>query len=151
LSLYHCCLFLGWVWYKNDAENGTSASVKIVRTGTRRANEEKMVARRMQVEKREERRRLARSRILRRDRRFQKMKEEGKWTPAGKNMKQIRSHHRYEFHKILFEKKCVLVRLRKFDTKRLKLRADQLIRHFTPTEITRAAAKLMKKKQALNF
>jgi hypothetical protein len=65
--------------------------------------------------------------------------------------KRQEKHRYYEFHKILFEKKFVSVRIRKFGIKRLRLRADQLIRHFTASEIKRAATKLLKKKEKLNF
>ena len=61
------------------------------------------------------------------------------------------SKRSYQFYKVLFEKRFVSVRLREFDIKRLRLRADQLIRHFTPSEIRRAATKLMRKKQKFNF
>lgn len=67
------------------------------------------------------------------------------------NGKYSTKHYNYEFMKTLFEKNFVCVRLREFGIKRLKLKANQLIRHFTPTEIRRAATKLMKKKLKLNF
>lgn len=63
----------------------------------------------------------------------------------------VKRHDRYMHGRILFEKKFVTLCLRQFGIKRLKLRADQLVRHFTHAEIRRAAGKLMKKKQALNF
>jgi hypothetical protein len=63
--------------------------------------------------------------------------------------KAMRRHDHYMFRKILFEKKFVLIRLRQFGYKQMKLPANQLVRHFTQAEIRRAIARVMKKKYKL--
>ena len=65
--------------------------------------------------------------------------------------KKLELHKEYLGPKILFQGKFVTLCIRKFGIKRLKLRADQLVRHFTHAQIRKAAEKLMKKKIALNF
>jgi len=64
---------------------------------------------------------------------------------------ELEKHRKDMMRKILFQDKFVTLTIRKYGWKRLKLRADQLIRHFTHAEIRKAANKLMKKKIALNF
>ena len=65
--------------------------------------------------------------------------------------KELEQHRKYMRPKILFQSKFVTLCIGKFGIKRLKLRADQLVRHFTHAQIRKAAEKLMKKKIALNF
>ena len=65
--------------------------------------------------------------------------------------KLVEKHKEYLGPKIFFQGKFVTLCIRKFGIKRLKLRADQLVRHFTHAQIRKAAEKLMKKKIALHF
>jgi len=60
-------------------------------------------------------------------------------------------HDKYMHDRVMFEGRFVTLCIRKFGFKRLKLRADQLVRHFSHTQIRKAAEKLMKKKIALHF
>jgi predicted DNA-binding WGR domain protein len=58
---------------------------------------------------------------------------------------------RYLRHKVFFCKGHVSVKQLTCPWTRVNVRADQLVRHFTQSEIKRAAVKLMKKKEKFNF
>ena len=62
-----------------------------------------------------------------------------------------RARIHYQLMKIEFERRKVRLRVPKFGYKRLSFRPSQLIQHFTPEEIRRAAAKFMKLKQRLEL
>ena len=62
-----------------------------------------------------------------------------------------RAREHYQLMKIEFEKRKVSLRVPKFGYKRLCFRPSQLIQHFTPNEIRRAAAKFMKLKLRLEL
>ena len=62
-----------------------------------------------------------------------------------------RARLHYEFMKIQFENRKVRLNVPKFGYKKLSFRPSQLIRHFTPQEIRRAAAKYMKLKLKLDL
>jgi len=65
--------------------------------------------------------------------------------------KKHRARSHYECMKIEFQKRKVHLRVPKFGYKKLSFRPSQLIQHFTPQEIRRAAAKYMKLKLRLEL
>jgi hypothetical protein len=64
-----------------------------------------------------------------------------------KMMMKIRARLSYEFRKIRFEKNKVRLRIPGYNIKGVSFFPSQLIRHFKPEEIRRAASKYLKLKE----
>ncbi len=77
----------------------------------------------------------------------QKINQEVRKRMEKKNRARI--HH--QFMKIEFDKQKVCLRVPNFGYKKLKFRPSQLIKHFSPQEIRRAAVKYMKLKRRLEM
>jgi len=66
-------------------------------------------------------------------------------------MMKIRAQSRYEFNKIRFEKNRVRLRIVGYPLKGVSFFPSQLIRHFKPEEIRRAATKYLKLKERFHI
>jgi hypothetical protein len=66
-------------------------------------------------------------------------------------MKKIRAHSKYEFKKIRFEKNRVRLRIPGYALKGVSFLPSQIIRHFKPEEIRRAATKYLKLKERFHI
>ena len=62
-------------------------------------------------------------------------------------MRKIRARSNYQFNKIIFEKNRVRIRLVGYALRGVSFFPSQLIRHFKPEEIKRAATKYLKLKE----
>ena len=68
-----------------------------------------------------------------------------------KNMQKIRAKYPHLYHTILFENHLVKIKLPKMLLKHTTFKSNQLIRHFKPCEMRRAARRLLRVKEKFNF
>ena len=68
-----------------------------------------------------------------------------------RHMKRIRAKYPYLYNTILFENHLVKIKLPNMLLKHTTFKPCQLIRHFKPCEMRRAAKRLLKVKEKFNF